>query len=404
MSIDPATLQEYLRLAALSSADMAAEAGLQKPQDEAGAAQAAERAERIQDFMEALADINDDDSSSGAVDEDEVGMGAPCGTAESTWGGEASEWILERVVKRRKNSQSPTQRDRLADDADDAEPDDDGWEYCCVWKGYGEPTWERRGFLRDLGYGSELQAYDAAHKAHYRRTARPQPGKPPRRSGPIVRIEADVKKSMAGFVKRLEKLRCHSSVTQLLDKVSHGKDHERIADDRLNIRGLSMLVFQAIMEINQASGFVTSIKAVSPSSLYPFLAGVAASNPSRLLMLYHGTRKPAATAISHVGLVVPGQGNTVGVANGSAYGVGIYTAASPAIPLSYAHDGDLFICLGHMQSGQGWTNPYVDWRVFADSTLVTPILHFSVARNWSGRNIVIDSAGVVTHFEVPVVK
>jgi hypothetical protein len=177
-TIDPATLQEYLRLAALSSADMAAEAGLQKPQDEAGAAQAAERAEQIQDFMEALADINDDDSSSGAVDDDEVGMGAPCGTAESTWGGEASEWILERVVKRRKNSQSPTQRDRLADDADDADPDDDGWEYCCVWKGYGEPTWERRGFLRDLGYGSELQAYDAAHKAHYRRTARPQPGKP----------------------------------------------------------------------------------------------------------------------------------------------------------------------------------------------------------------------------------
>jgi hypothetical protein len=207
-TIDPATLQEYLRLAALSSADMAAEAGLQKPQDEAGAAQAAERAEQIQDFMEALADINDDDSSSGAVDEDEVGMGAPCGTAESTWGGEASEWILERVVKRRKNSQSPTQRDRLADDADDADPDDDGWEYCCVWKGYGEPTWERRGFLRDLGYGSELQAYDAAHKAHYRRTARPQPGKPPRGSRPTVRLEAEVRKSMAGFVKRLDKLQC----------------------------------------------------------------------------------------------------------------------------------------------------------------------------------------------------
>jgi hypothetical protein len=158
------------------------------------------------------------------------------------------------------------------------------------------------------------------------------------------------------------------------------------------------------MEINQVSGFVTSIKAVSPLSLEPFLAGVAAENPSSLLMLYHGTRKPAATAISHVGLVVPGQDNTVGVANGSAYGVGIYTAASPGVPLSYAHDGDLFICLGHMQSGHGWTNPSSDWRVFTDSTLVTPILHFSVATSWSGRNIMIDSAGVVTHFEAPTVK
>jgi hypothetical protein len=193
-------------------------------------------------------------------------------------------------------------------------------------------------------------------------------------------------------------------VTELLDKVSHGKDHQRISDDRLNIRGLSTLIFQAIMEINQVSGFVTSIGAVSPSSIYPFLAGVAAENPSSLLMLYHGTRKPAATAISHVGLVVPGQGNTVGVANGTLYGVGIYTAASPGVPLSYAHDGDLFICLGHMQSGHGWTNPYTDWRVFTDSTLVTPILHFSVERAVLKRNIVIDSVGAVTHFEAPTVN
>jgi hypothetical protein len=318
------------------------------------------------------------------------------------------------VVKRRKNSQSPTQRDRLADDADDADPDDDGWEYCCVWKGYGEPTWERRGFLRDLGYGSELQAYDAAHKAHYRRTARPQPGKPARgsrttesrRSGPIVWLETEVRKSVAAFVKRLDKLQCHSSVTQLLDKVTHGKDHERIADHRLDIRGLATLIFQAIMEINQTSGFVTSIAAVSPLSLEPFLAGVEAENPSNLLMLYHGTRKPAATAISHVGLVVPGQGNTVGVANGSAYGVGIYTAATPATPLTFAHDGDLFICLGHMRSGYepGWSMPHMDWRVFTDSSLVTPILHFSVNRGSHERNIIVDHGGAVTSFQAPTVS
>jgi hypothetical protein len=139
-------------------------------------------------------------------------------------------------------------------------------------------------------------------------------------------------------------------------------------------------------------------------SLEPFLAGVAASNPSSLLMLYHGTRKLAATAISHVGLVVPGQGNTVGVVNGTLYGVGIYTAASPGVPLSYAPDGDLFICLGHMRSGHGWTTPLGDWRVFTDSTLVTPILHFSVERTTLRRNIVIDSAGAVTHFQAPIVN
>mmetsp|Transcript_77475 Transcript_77475/g.239182 ORF Transcript_77475/g.239182 Transcript_77475/m.239182 type:complete len:513 (-) Transcript_77475:8-1546(-) len=53
---------------------------------------------------------------------------------------------------------------------------------------------------------------------------------------------------------------------------------------------------------------------------------------------YHGTATRNLTSIYKIGLVIPGQGNDLKVANGSAYGLGIYTAevSSPALSLGYA--------------------------------------------------------------------
>jgi len=53
---------------------------------------------------------------------------------------------------------------------------------------------------------------------------------------------------------------------------------------------------------------------------------------------WHGTDEKNLDSIYTQGLVVPGRGNSVRVANGSAYGLGIYTAKSfnPSLSLSYA--------------------------------------------------------------------
>jgi hypothetical protein len=198
VDLDQLTEEELMALAAGGSADMAAgllrgadgtiEKSAEVQESERRQAQYTQERQALEEALAAGARELDDADSAAAEegadeqaeeeDEEEEGMGQPCGTVESTWGGEASDWVLEKIVRRRKNSGGG----RIASaDLGDADDEDVAWEYCCVWRGYAEPTWERRGFLRDLGYGPDVAAYDAEHKAHYRKTSRLRPQKPARR-------------------------------------------------------------------------------------------------------------------------------------------------------------------------------------------------------------------------------
>jgi hypothetical protein len=107
---------------------------------------------------------------------------------------------------------------------------------------------------------------------------------------------------------------------------------------------------------------------------FPRANPIATNAGSDVRIVYHGTRQESAEAIAEIGLVVPGQGNGVTVANGSSYGVGIYTAESCETPVGYAFQGDLFVCLGNVTKTRGCTNPLGDWRIFTDRELVTPII------------------------------
>jgi len=57
-----------------------------------------------------------------------------------------------------------------------------------------------------------------------------------------------------------------------------------------------------------------------------------------LVPAFHGTKEENLPSIYAQGLAIPGQGNSIRVANGSAYGLGIYTAifSNPGLSLSYA--------------------------------------------------------------------
>jgi hypothetical protein len=408
-TLDAATERRYLDLAAQSSVEMAAAAGLQPHQAPVDAVTAdaltAARAEHIRGFMVAMTGGGEGvaDEHNEEDDEDE-GMGAPCGTVESTWGGEASEWVLERIVKRRKsrtNHYGGRRGDVDVDDAGEADEDDAAWEYCCAWRGYAEATWERRGFLRDLGYGREVATYDADHKAYHpkaRRHRQPaavhnpwanlgDPTPPPARE-PFEWGDAE---TMAAFVAELEAAvegnELFDEVDQLMhDVVNSRSDHSSKAAGRAT-HALVGLALQAILEVNQVSACankVTRVSFIAPTSAWPFLERIrlVTNANSNVRIVYHGTQEASAEAIAKIGLVVPGQGNGVTVANGCAYGVGIYTAESCETPVGYAYQGDLFVCLGNVKN-VGCTNPMADWRIFTDRELVTPIIRLKFTRGES---------------------
>jgi hypothetical protein len=100
-------------------------------------------------------------------------------------------------------------------------------------------------------------------------------------------------------------------------------------------------------------------------------------------LVYHGTgTNQAAKAIAKVGLVIPGEGNDVKVANGTAHGAGIYTADTPNTPCSYARQGDLFACVGVTGLGPTLvTAASSGWFIFRRRELVAPFLHIRISKD-----------------------
>eukprot|EP01064_Diplonema_japonicum_P018757 TRINITY_DN27443_c0_g1_i1.p1 TRINITY_DN27443_c0_g1~~TRINITY_DN27443_c0_g1_i1.p1 ORF type:complete len:454 (+),score=110.88 TRINITY_DN27443_c0_g1_i1:42-1364(+) len=65
------------------------------------------------------------------------------------------------------------------------------------------------------------------------------------------------------------------------------------------------------------------------------------------VMLFHGTAAHNIKPIIETGLRIPGKGNKIAVANGSAFGVGIYTGTGPQISDNYTRGcGYMFVCAG----------------------------------------------------------
>ena len=88
--------------------------------------------------------------------------------------------------------------------------------------------------------------------------------------------------------------------------------------------------------------------------IYNICDNVRAQNFTQMLgasykvpvLLYHGTRSKNVRSIIDQGLRVPNSGdNPIGVANGSAHGVCIYTATSPCVSRCYS-EGLMFVCAG----------------------------------------------------------
>jgi hypothetical protein len=329
-----------------------------------------------------------EDNEAEEEEEEEEGMGMPVGTVESSWGGEGSDWSLERIVRRRKAVRR-TVTGTASLKAEYQSADSVGWEYCCVWRGYADATWERRGFLEDLGYGRELSEYDVTHPAAVKATSRPTMPKKPSR---FERGEKSRNVSEAKLMRQRELARERARaqwrtlayhfhdlpVLHLFSDSSFGLpssvDTVAVRNEFPDASALSLLL-RVIFDLSQAQCVVESVEIICPRSLGPALKALRSRQAT---LLYHGTRPIAVGPISRIGLVVPGLGNDVKVANGSAHGVGIYTATTPHTPVGYAHEGDMFVCVG-ANSGPS-VQVVGEYRVYSDASIVTPFLKLKVRR------------------------
>lgn len=101
-------------------------------------------------------------------------------------------------------------------------------------------------------------------------------------------------------------------------------------------------------ELSYAFGTDTVISPapISASVRSRLMQRYSSESPAQLVLGYHGTRPENYPSIFARGLLIPGKGNGVSVANGSAYGIGIYTAAAGQAPMSkcYSRCDGMLVC------------------------------------------------------------
>jgi hypothetical protein len=91
--------------------------------------------------------------------------------------------------------------------------------------------------------------------------------------------------------------------------------------------------------------------------------------------VFHGTRLENHASIFEHGLLVPNQADnpvSVGVANGSAYGVGIYTATTAATSCGYARNGARVLVCGALEIGESFKVAN-GFRIFFNKAHVVPL-------------------------------
>ena len=101
---------------------------------------------------------------------------------------------------------------------------------------------------------------------------------------------------------------------------------------------------QLQQELGDATTFTPVALAAKPREA--FMQTYASADVSLPTLAYHGTRSANFRPIAEHGLVVPGSGHGVVVANGSAHGVGIYTAklGSHYLSLGFCDSSKLLVC------------------------------------------------------------
>eukprot|EP00759_Apiculatamorpha_spiralis_P047535 PhF_6_TR43155/c0_g1_i1/m.66075 len=115
--------------------------------------------------------------------------------------------------------------------------------------------------------------------------------------------------------------------------------------------------------------------------------------------LFHGTRSSNHPSIISKGLLVPGT-DGVSVVNGSALGVGIYSARSPSIPFGYTRDCEKMFLLGGLINSNVVMDPSKNVCVFFNAAQVCPIAMISYAHGEQTDSVQVGVNGSTIVYQV----
>jgi hypothetical protein len=365
------------------------------------------------DEADADSDAQDDDTDSGDDrdapggandgDHDECGMeAARASSIEFSRGGtETQDWAIDGIRGRRR----ATKAERADWGGDDL--GDQGWMYQVQWKFYAHTTWERRAWLLDEGHGTEVLALDRQKGPQAPTSTRAgRPKKPP----------TGGRKTQIGKATTVSWQRCAKALTARLERIGTLSVVARMqaASDVQNplmpdggVRGTTPeeavmgVVIRVVTQMYATGRAVLKITAIRPESFAEF-----STSGDAPITVYHGTTANAITPIRASGLLVPGQGTGVKVVNGSAYGIGIYTATDPSTPLGYTRGGNqLFVCAGNPAKEDKVASSF---RVFFSSARVVPLLLIDFgppsAGKWqSSGNGPLTLASLLAHLQPPTI-
>eukprot|EP01059_Diplonema_ambulator_P011074 TRINITY_DN21042_c0_g1_i1.p1 TRINITY_DN21042_c0_g1~~TRINITY_DN21042_c0_g1_i1.p1 ORF type:complete len:433 (+),score=95.66 TRINITY_DN21042_c0_g1_i1:72-1370(+) len=210
--------------------------------------------------------------------------------------------------------------------------------YLVKWRSAAEPTWETAEDLEEEGHLPLLKEFD-------QKRASGKPSNPPRseKSSQPSAPPRPVKKTL---------------INTFTPEVYWADFQTRIVEA---FRHCSYYV----AEIHNVCRFEAAEK---------FTSLWRSSDEGVPVMLFHGTDRTNLGGIVKEGLKIPGKGNAVRVANGSAYGVGIYTGAYPSVSIPYSRGSPyVFVCAG-LISGRFSTSVRQpgSMMVFYDEALVLP--------------------------------
>lgn len=254
----------------------------------------------------------------------------------SDQGVSGEEWVLERILRRRKAAAVASAAHALDVDCDNGRAAASTlWEYRCKWKWYEETTWELHDTLVDMGYLGEVSRYNAEHAS----TTHPHASE-----------------------------HTTKSKTRAIDDAPSVRFCEDLPSLFPNIEG--HITRQFLLHGMAVHNFTTIASRLTTSRLLEEMQRNPKLEP---VILYHGTPTKCLGGIVTRGLVVPGKLG-VTVANGSAHGLGIYTAANPGFSRSYSGSGEfMFVCIGLVGDGNVLTNSTGVIVVFPEERWIAPV-------------------------------
>uniref|UniRef100_A0A7S4CSJ1 Chromo domain-containing protein n=1 Tax=Eutreptiella gymnastica TaxID=73025 RepID=A0A7S4CSJ1_9EUGL len=243
---------------------------------------------------------------------------------ESGFSNASDEWVIEKILQRKRYQ---------------------GEQYYLVkWKGYASPSWELEQDLDSQGYGGWLEKFV---------------------------VEAAVRCREQGAAKVLqptEEKQCRVPRSEPFRVAGPGEFSPEIYWHNFQLR-----IAEAFKQAGACVSRIQNI--VDPSRSRTFMCRWMKSRQHDKaavpVMLFHCTPNHNIPGIVKNGLVVPGTGHNVTVANGSAYGVGIYTARSPLT--GFCRGGNYaFVCAGLVGPRFLGTADHGSIVVFFDPDTVLP--------------------------------